>query len=242
MKSTWGNLDTNFGLATRALERSNIPYYVGHGSLLGLVRDRALIPWDNDIDLCIPGGSASIEQIEKSLASVGFALVKRRDNSFHFARGTGRTVDINLYKQVERLNEKGEPYPAQVITWTIEKPRSPVKLAYSLISACIEALDRGTSSYNLPRRLNLSVFLLSPEKSKRLLLRTRDFLESRREFFDVEYVVPESLMDFEEATDGKTSWVQPKHRGLILETLYGPPWLVQEKSRICWNYSRKVAT
>lgn len=35
------------------LEKENIPYFVDHGTLLGIVRDGDLIPWDDDIDISI---------------------------------------------------------------------------------------------------------------------------------------------------------------------------------------------
>jgi len=35
------------------LKKNNIQYYIDHGTLLGIVRDKALIPWDKDVDISI---------------------------------------------------------------------------------------------------------------------------------------------------------------------------------------------
>ncbi len=35
-------------------ENKKLPYFIDHGTLLGLVRDNGLIPWDDDIDLTTP--------------------------------------------------------------------------------------------------------------------------------------------------------------------------------------------
>ena len=36
------------------LNNNNIPYHLEGGALLGIVRDKDLLPWDNDVDISIP--------------------------------------------------------------------------------------------------------------------------------------------------------------------------------------------
>ncbi|MFH1212794.1 MAG: LicD family protein [Candidatus Neomarinimicrobiota bacterium] len=38
---------------TQLLERNGIPYWLEGGTLLGIVRENRLLPWDNDLDLSI---------------------------------------------------------------------------------------------------------------------------------------------------------------------------------------------
>lgn len=37
----------------KLLEENHISYYIDHGTLLGIIRDEALIPWDKDIDFAV---------------------------------------------------------------------------------------------------------------------------------------------------------------------------------------------
>lgn len=37
----------------RLLDQHNIPYYLEGGTLLGIVRDGDLLPWDGDLDISI---------------------------------------------------------------------------------------------------------------------------------------------------------------------------------------------
>ena len=43
--------DKNLVDSVKILEDIHQNYWVCHGTLLGIIRDKNLIPWDNDIDL-----------------------------------------------------------------------------------------------------------------------------------------------------------------------------------------------
>ncbi|HYF69782.1 MAG TPA: LicD family protein [Ohtaekwangia sp.] len=45
--------NTLFTVAT-LLNKNGIPYHLEGGTLLGLVRDKALLPWDHDVDISVP--------------------------------------------------------------------------------------------------------------------------------------------------------------------------------------------
>lgn len=56
---------------TSLLDSKKIPYHLEGGTLLGLVRDNDLLPWDYDVDLSIP------EKYAKDFLMLKFQLLKR---------------------------------------------------------------------------------------------------------------------------------------------------------------------
>lgn len=53
------------GWLCRILNQSNIHYFLDAGTLLGVLRDRALIPWDDDLDIGIP--KAELDKVKQLL-------------------------------------------------------------------------------------------------------------------------------------------------------------------------------
>ena len=76
---------------TQGLEKANIPYVLEAGTLLGVVRENRLLPWDNDLDITIT------RQYEESLLR----------NKWRFWL-MGYQVCVRYYKQDRKYFNKGE--------------------------------------------------------------------------------------------------------------------------------------
>ena len=72
----------------KALKENNIPYWGAFGTLLGAIRHKGLIPWDDDIDVCI--FEQSIEALE------GLAPVLEREGLILL--GIEKEGTIDYYK------------------------------------------------------------------------------------------------------------------------------------------------
>lgn len=89
---------------TRILEKSQIPYILEAGTLLGIVRENRLLPWDNDVDITIT--RQHIKRVKQSLWKFWllgyFVRVKhyKRDLKY-FKRGEIRIIKI---KHVSPMN------------------------------------------------------------------------------------------------------------------------------------------
>ena len=46
-------IDPNLSITVNILKKEKIFYWIGQGSLLGIIRDNKLIEWDHDIDLAL---------------------------------------------------------------------------------------------------------------------------------------------------------------------------------------------
>ena len=54
MKCAWAAQIEVLEDVNRVCKKNNISYFVTYGTLLGAVRHRGFIPWDDDIDICMP--------------------------------------------------------------------------------------------------------------------------------------------------------------------------------------------
>ena len=93
------SLDNNFIDTINILKKNKIFYWVCHGTLLGLIRDGNLIPWDNDIDIAVWDDQTNKNNIIDIFSTAGF-IYKDDDTigSLHFVKSKGKGVDINFYK------------------------------------------------------------------------------------------------------------------------------------------------
>jgi len=81
------------------LDRENIKYWICHGTLLGIIRENRLLPWDNDIDIGVFSSEISKINIKKLLVKNGFLEIRIacEPQCLHFA-GSEKLIDINLYE------------------------------------------------------------------------------------------------------------------------------------------------
>lgn len=102
-------------ITLRQLDFLQIPHWVCNGTLLGIIRDGQLIPWDTDLDFGIPSEFNDIE-LYKSFLDLGLTLFDEGQGSdyiifdFH-----GIRVDLNFFRGVEH----GE---AMETLWLVPKP------------------------------------------------------------------------------------------------------------------------
>jgi hypothetical protein len=127
--------DKNFKLTIEILKKNRINYWICHGTLLGIIRDDQLLPWDNDIDIGILENITNKDKIISKFLDEGF---KKKDKFFDddglvtFVKDGGKEVDLNFYNFLISgiPNDKSILY----INWYVPKNRL-MKLIFALSQA-----------------------------------------------------------------------------------------------------------
>ncbi len=86
--------------AIKILEKNNIPYWLDEGTLLGIIRDGDLLPWDHDADMGIPGEYAEkLWKIRYKFFPVFFVVKKMTSSSWT----PGKYRNVKLKPPFERI-------------------------------------------------------------------------------------------------------------------------------------------
>ena len=106
--NSYKKIDKNLITLINILKEHKINYWICHGTLLGIIRDKELIPWDLDIDIGVIENKITRMTLPIMLKKKGFKEVKKtflkNDGMLKFIKEGGREVDINFY-QIDRENK-----------------------------------------------------------------------------------------------------------------------------------------
>lgn len=88
-----------------SFENHNIPYFLDHGTLLGIYRDGDILPWDDDIDLSIyeDGFLPCIQLLAQSLDAIKQITNCHARVSFQDSRNQTRIIYIQIVDNKRKL-------------------------------------------------------------------------------------------------------------------------------------------
>ncbi len=83
------------------LDKNHIPYVLEGGTLLGIIRENRLLPWDNDVDITITEDRLEkLMSLKRRFRLAGYELKLRlsREDMPHFPLGSVRLVKVKTTK------------------------------------------------------------------------------------------------------------------------------------------------
>lgn len=120
MKHAWASQLEILSKVDMICRENDIKYFADWGTLLGTIRHKGYIPWDDDIDLCMM--RADLERFCKAVDNYDGIIIHTAynapDHGFHAARvmnSTMFTVERDVYKEYH-----GFPFPVGLDIFTLD--------------------------------------------------------------------------------------------------------------------------
>lgn len=208
------------------LTDSHIHYWVTDGSLLGIIRENRLLPWDSDIDFAIWKHEHSKMEIIKLFELHGYKLLKTLPNMdcLHFIIDNVQ-VDIGFYTY--GINDS-------CIKWATSPKNIFLRYYLSLVSIMFEMAINGKNINDFKFKNNFFKYSVSILMLVVVKLIPNRFLNSLFDKASGMYVFAGScfsnhLMKFTQIYFLETAIVIPVEAEKHLELTYGINWKIPNK-------------
>jgi len=128
--------------ACTILESAGINYWICHGTLLGIVREGRILPWDHDIDIGVWSNEVTKSTILGLFSKNGYVKedIDEDNQCLHLIKSGKFKVDINFYEIIE---------DRAVVRWVTLK----LGISYRIISKFAEGLSRQKNGFTSQTRL-----------------------------------------------------------------------------------------
>jgi len=209
--------DLNLIEIINILNKNKIEYWICQGTLLGIIRDKRLIPWDHDIDIAVWSNSITKEKITNIMLSHNFILKEKyliENDLLTFLKDGGREVDINFYQVT---TEKNTNKKIAYVNWYIPK---------NFLCKLIDALSMSDQYEG-----NFKYFIKSFFIFKKIFRKIKIFLIDKKIFYrSAGYSQPlELLKEFKDIVFCGINLTIPKKAEEYLSYVYGKDWKTPRK-------------
>ncbi|PIP81555.1 MAG: hypothetical protein CO113_14050 [Elusimicrobia bacterium CG_4_9_14_3_um_filter_62_55] len=233
----------SFHNAVDVMRSAGVPFWVEQGTLLGLIREGRLIPWDHDIDFGAWNAPGAKDRIIQELCRHGFIVEELGPEygCLHFLKtGSDMKIDVTLYSESE--GHARTTFLVQVSGW-----RLSINRAAKLLGA-EEPLDllpkmRGHDWINKAGVLSAHVLHHVPHFVRKafaspLLLLSKIFpcVMMCRWNLPAEF-----LLELRECVYGESRFLVPADDEGYLAFVYGKDWRTPRKNWIWWKEVGGVA-
>jgi hypothetical protein len=219
------------------LKQHNVNFWICHGTLLGIIRENRLLPWDHDIDFAVWDSEVSRELIISIFNNAGYQqeVVFGDMDCLHFY-GKNKKIDVSFYKIVNDIAS---------IKWIA--PSEGV-----IMKACIDCVQIMCMNYDIrkielaiggfKRFVHISLLKISlifksllTDKIKRIIYNS---MVGRLNYKGYSY--PIALMKFEDLQYNDFIIPIPVNSKRCLEITYGKDWAVPKKDYVWYEDAKNL--
>tara|TARA_Y100000389_G_scaffold168042_1_gene173508 strand:+ start:11688 stop:12419 length:732 start_codon:yes stop_codon:yes gene_type:complete len=231
-----------FKLAVKILTENNVNYWVCHGTLLGIIRDNEILPWDHDVDFAVWDDEFSKKDIIKIFSNderFKQKAVLEKMNSLHFSikNSEDKRLDINFYSR-----DKNKAF----IKWAIlSSGLLPKIYNFSLNSIASDiSLRKIIKSKNgiiiqfIKLLISFPLILIRyilPKRLKKLLNK-----DSFKKYDFVGYSFPVGLMKNKKIKFLDVDISVPVNSEEVLRNTYGENWRIPKKDYIWYKDAKNI--
>ena len=176
-------------------KENNLTYFVCGGTLIGAVRHKGFIPWDDDIDICMPRPDYDklIELSKNKLISKEYEVraIELKNTKYPFAKIVNKNIVVQS-KSKEDKNLWIDVFPIDGISDDERKAKEQIKkitmckqIEYLKNTKCFDIIKENKSKLNKAKKILLKPFAMILSQriiSKKMIKisKENDYLKTKR--------------------------------------------------------------
>ena len=212
------------------LRKNRINFWICHGTLLGIIRENRLLPWDHDIDFAVWDHETDKNYIIDIMLSHGYqqeAITEDMD-CLHFV-GEEKKVDISFYKIKDNVASiKWAVYPTDIIG----------RLMVFVSNNISKNNDEISNDYSIPkkvlltiiRRFSLVLGFVLPNNLKNIINK-----QAMKKIKYTGYSYPLEIMQIKNIEYAGIKIPVPFDSEACLKHTYGKDWKTPQKNYIWYE-------
>lgn len=226
-----------FKKVNKMFANSPYKYWICHGTLLGIIRDKMILPWDHDIDFAVWKDEVSIKKIVKLFKQNGFKqeYIFGEMDCLHFISNT-KKVDVSFYERKNGLAS---------IKWVAPNNKVKNKILEFIANRICHPKSVEDSKNNFKNIKSIfkhffSKFLLFIEPKISLKYKKKIYKYVEKNFFYTGYSYPLELMQFKQIKFLGDEIPVPINSKKCLCLTYGQDWVTPKKNYIWYDEAENL--
>jgi len=212
------------------LHNNRINFWICHGTLLGIIRENRLLPWDHDIDFAVWDHETDKSHIVDIMLSHGYQqeVITGEMDCLHFL-GEEKKVDISFYKIKDNIAS---------IKWAISPKDTFGKLMLFVSNNISKNNDEILINHSIPKKAMLTIIrqfslllgFILPNKLKTLFNK-----KAMQKMKYTGYSYPMEIMQLKNIEYAGMEIPVPFDSEACLQHTYGKDWKTPKKNYIWYE-------